>query len=173
MIRLEAHRLVTGYGNSEFKSEAGVTLQALGLTDTLNWPASLSLDQRVRSRFSGARSISTGSRLRLGLGGKDPGMDHGQLAVAGPANLAGVLGVSSLNGFVPAAGDVFDVVLYCSRSGAFGTITAPGFDPRRVSRGHGGPGRSLPSPSQPSGRRPAVPEPPQSARTPCRGTGWG
>ncbi|MBI5386462.1 MAG: putative Ig domain-containing protein, partial [Verrucomicrobia bacterium] len=54
--------------------------------------------------------------------------DAGQIVFTGSSQaLAGGLGVSLLNGFVPAVGNRFQAVSCSSRSGVFSSINAPGF----------------------------------------------
>ncbi len=48
--------------------------------------------------------------------------EFGQIAVTGAAKLAGTLDIRLANGFVPAAGDRFDVIQYASRIGTFTTL---------------------------------------------------
>jgi T5SS/PEP-CTERM-associated repeat protein len=50
-----------------------------------------------------------------------------QLLINGAATLGGTLNVSTINGFVPQPGDVFQIVACSSRTGTFATVNAPGF----------------------------------------------
>ena len=59
----------------------------------------------------------------------------GQITVAGAATFAGTLSIQLASGFVPAAGDRFEVIHYASRTGAFTTVLGepperPGTRPR-------------------------------------------
>lgn len=58
-------------------------------------------------------------RLVIELGGSAPGTGHDRLVVSGSATLGGVLSVSLLDGFVPAAGDTFEVLTATSIVGDF------------------------------------------------------
>lgn len=61
--------------------------------------------------------------LRIEIAGAaSAGVDYDQVAVAGAADLDGALQLSLLNGFVPTAGDVFNILTYGSRTGTFASI---------------------------------------------------
>ncbi len=62
--------------------------------------------------------------LQVELGGLTPGSGFDRRVVNGQATLAGALQASLLNGFVPAAGNSFEVLACQSRSGAFDSSTA-------------------------------------------------
>jgi hypothetical protein len=51
-----------------------------------------------------------GGRLEIELGGRAPATEFDRLTVTGGATLAGALDVSLIGGFVPAAGDSFEVL---------------------------------------------------------------
>jgi hypothetical protein len=77
--------------------------------------------------------FAAGAALTIGLQGVDltePGSDatdgFGQLQVAGAAALAGTLEVDLLGGFVPTAGDMFQIITAGGgRTGVFGTELLP------------------------------------------------
>lgn len=60
--------------------------------------------------------------LQTEIGGTTPGTDFDQISVSGVAELGGVLNVSLVNGFRPAPGDGFPVLLCASRVGTFAQI---------------------------------------------------
>lgn len=60
--------------------------------------------------------------LQIDIGGLTPETEHDALDVGGNAALDGRLILSPTNGFRPAAGDVFNVMTYGSRSGEFATV---------------------------------------------------
>ncbi len=62
------------------------------------------------------------------IGGVTPGLGHDQLAVGGTAYVDGVLS-AALDGFTPAAGQVFTVLTASVRSGTFATTNLPALDP--------------------------------------------
>jgi|GEM_PF-3568656 len=76
---------------------------------------------------SGSYTQASGGALAIELGGLAAGSGHDQLAVAGEASLGGTLDVSLLGGFVPSAGDTFDVVTYGLRTPGtgFATVSLP------------------------------------------------
>ncbi len=61
--------------------------------------------------------------LDIEIGGTTLGTQYDRLDVAGTATLAGKLNVQFINGFAPAAGDAFPVLLYSGRTGTFSTVT--------------------------------------------------
>jgi hypothetical protein len=63
--------------------------------------------------------------LQIELGGTSPGSGHDQLSVGGSAALVGTLDVSFVNGFTPAPGNVFTVLVCNARSGVFSAIQSP------------------------------------------------
>jgi hypothetical protein len=70
---------------------------------------------------------STGT-LNIGIGGKTVASQFDQLRVADAARLKGTLNVSLLNGFVPAVGDTFIILLAGSRTGSFSTVNGASID---------------------------------------------
>lgn len=65
-----------------------------------------------------------GGRFAVDLGGSTA-LDYDRIAVHGAATLGGTLKVALLDGFNPILGDIFDVILADSISGAFGNILLP------------------------------------------------
>lgn len=65
--------------------------------------------------------------LNMEIGGSTPVTGYDQLAVTGNAALSGTLNISLINGFLPAVGDVFQIITTGSFSGAFTTINTTGF----------------------------------------------
>jgi hypothetical protein len=65
------------------------------------------------------------AHLQVELGGTTPGTGYDQLSVGGSAALAGTLGVSYWNGFIPPPGNVFTVLVCNARSGGFSSMQAP------------------------------------------------
>jgi T5SS/PEP-CTERM-associated repeat protein len=64
--------------------------------------------------------MGAGATLSVGLGEEDDVLEFGQLDVSGTAELAGALRVSLVDGYLPSAGDAFQIV---SASGVTGAIT--------------------------------------------------
>ena len=65
--------------------------------------------------------------LDIEIGGAAPGTEYDQLQVSETAALGGTLNLSLINGFRPAVGDVFQLILQGSFTGAFSTINTTGF----------------------------------------------
>jgi filamentous hemagglutinin family protein len=63
--------------------------------------------------------------LNVELGGLTQGIDYDLLQVTGTAALDGTLNVALFGGFTGAAGNVFDVLTYGSRTGDFATVNFP------------------------------------------------
>ena len=63
--------------------------------------------------------------LAIELAGSSPGTQYDQLHVTGQLSLSGTLQVSLINGFVPVAGQTFDILDWGTRSGTFSSIALP------------------------------------------------
>ena len=74
-------------------------------------------------KITGSYQQASSGTLSSVITGTAPGTKFGQLSVGGTATLAGTLKVSTGNGFVPAHGESFSVLLYHTRSGTFGTLS--------------------------------------------------
>ena len=74
-------------------------------------------------KITGAYQQTSSGTLSSVITGTAPGTKFGQLSVGGTATLAGTLKASTGNGFVPAHGASFSVLLYHTRSGTFGTLS--------------------------------------------------
>jgi alpha-tubulin suppressor-like RCC1 family protein/uncharacterized protein YjdB len=70
-------------------------------------------------------TLSGTSILRLGIGGTNPVTEYDALFANGAVGLGGSLVVELVNGFVPAAGDQFDLVTRLSGAGDFSTVSLP------------------------------------------------
>ncbi len=81
----------------------------------------LTISNNVTQIFSNTPN----GRVNLQIAGLEPGTQHDQIRVSGPANLTGTLNVEFLNNFAPTAGNSFTVMTYTARSGQFAGITAP------------------------------------------------
>jgi hypothetical protein len=57
--------------------------------------------------------------LNFALAGTAPGTNHSQLRIAGDATLAGTIGVTLADGYLPNPGDAFNVMTYEHRAGDF------------------------------------------------------
>lgn len=61
------------------------------------------------------------------IGGTIAGTNYDQVVITGAAALAGTINVVSINGFVPALGDRFEIMKFGSVSGS-GSLTFQGLD---------------------------------------------
>lgn len=61
------------------------------------------------------------------IGGTTAGTEYDQLVVTGNAGLGGTLNLTLINGFRPKVGDVFQLIVPNTTSGAFATINTTGF----------------------------------------------
>jgi len=77
--------------------------------------------------IAGTYSQEAAGTLEIELGGLSPGTGYDQLSVAGFAFLAGTLELHLINGFVPAAGQNFDILSATSVLGTFDAVTLSGF----------------------------------------------
>jgi T5SS/PEP-CTERM-associated repeat protein len=74
--------------------------------------------------IAGTYTQSSAGKLQIQLGGTTAGTQYDRLWVSGNATLAGTLQVT-LSSFMPAEGDVFDILDFTSRTGIFSTVTLP------------------------------------------------
>ncbi|HUU94792.1 MAG TPA: hypothetical protein VM487_03560 [Phycisphaerae bacterium] len=74
--------------------------------------------------INGDFTASSSAELRIRIHGTTLD-DYDRLSVQGTANLAGELDVRLTNGFVPNAGDTFDIVGYSARTGQFNPVYLP------------------------------------------------
>lgn len=70
----------------------------------------------------GNYSQGNNGAVQIDIGGLTPNTQYDVLSVSGNAALDGRLILSATNGFLPASGDVFNVMTYGSRSGEFATV---------------------------------------------------
>jgi hypothetical protein len=76
--------------------------------------------------INGDYTQTAAADLLVQIGGPNAGIDYSQLSVSGRATLDGTLTVTLINGFVPNAGDSFEVLTYGSAGGAFATLDGDG-----------------------------------------------
>ena len=72
---------------------------------------------------TGNYTQGTSATLGIGIGGLTPGTQFDQLTVSGTATLAGTLNLSLINGYMPSAGNSFQIITCGTRCGTFGTVT--------------------------------------------------
>jgi T5SS/PEP-CTERM-associated repeat protein len=72
-----------------------------------------------------AGDVSYAGTLEIELGGTTPGTEHDQINHSGTATLGGILDLSLINGFIPGAGDSFDILDWGSITGNFSALNLP------------------------------------------------
>jgi hypothetical protein len=77
--------------------------------------------------INGNYTQGAGGALTMEIGGKAAGTEYDQLRVNGTATLGGTLNITLINGFRPAVGDVFQLILPNAFAGSFATINTVGF----------------------------------------------
>ena len=77
-------------------------------------------------QINGNYSQTAGGALNIELAGRNPGQ-FDQLKVTGSATLNGALNISPLAGFVPIAGDAYQILSYSSHSGSFSATNGLSF----------------------------------------------
>jgi T5SS/PEP-CTERM-associated repeat protein len=77
------------------------------------------------AEFGGNVSLGSNAGLVIELGGLAIGSEHDALDVAGLLSLDGLLDVDLIDGFVPEAGNVFDVLDWGTLDGEFAAIDLP------------------------------------------------
>lgn len=85
-------------------------------------------DSPAAVSFGGSVAFGSGGTLTLELGGTTAGTQYDQLNVAATATLGGTLNVVLINGFVTAAGQVFQLINAASWVGSFTTVNLPALD---------------------------------------------
>jgi hypothetical protein len=103
------------------------TLQAddtgiLSLTNFVVNKGTMTAEAGGTITVNGAFTEGSGATTKVFLGGTSSSQ-IGQVNVTGAASLAGTLNVALANGFVPASGDTFQVLVYASHTGVFDQIT--------------------------------------------------
>jgi hypothetical protein len=95
-------------------------------TGTVNFEGGLSPGSSPAAvQFAGNVALGADSTLAVELGGASPGTEYDQINVAGQLALDGILEVSLIDGFMPVAGQTFDVINAGSTSGAFSSVVLP------------------------------------------------
>jgi len=69
--------------------------------------------------INGGYSQNAEGTIEIEVGGPTAGVDYDQLRVTGYVSLDGVLRVELVRGFMPKAGDTFEIITYRGHSGAF------------------------------------------------------
>jgi hypothetical protein len=100
---------------------SGYVYQDYGTVAPGHSPGALAIGDRYEQ---GSNAV-----LEIELGGKTPGTGYDQLQVGGNASLKGTLNVELYDGYVPAAGQRFDVVRSASVSNAFKATNLPALGP--------------------------------------------
>ena len=76
-------------------------------------------------QFGGNVTLGSGNTLTMELGGINAGSQYDQLVIGGTATFGGSLNVVLINGFTPAAGQVFQLFNAAHPAGAFTTVNLP------------------------------------------------
>ncbi|MCE9591901.1 MAG: Ig-like domain-containing protein [Planctomycetes bacterium] len=97
-----------------------LTLRAAG-TGTVTNAGTIHASKWAVARVVGAFTNGVAGIISLDVAGTSASL-YGSLAVTGAATLAGTLRVNLVDGYVPVAASTFDLVLYSSVTGTFGTI---------------------------------------------------
>ena len=75
--------------------------------------------------YGGNVVLSESSRITIELGGLTRGLQYDSLNLAGSIQLHGTLDLVSINGFTPAAGNIFDITDAAAINGTFDSIVLP------------------------------------------------
>jgi hypothetical protein len=118
-IGIQGSRFIYFYGNvNGAGSYTGLgTATFLAALSPGNSPAAIS--------FGGNVALTSSAALDIELGGSTPGAQYDQVNVAGQLALGGVLDVTLINGFSPAAGNKFDILNWGTRTGTFSSVELP------------------------------------------------
>jgi hypothetical protein len=95
-------------------------------TGTAVFLASLSPGSSPASvSFAGGATLGGGTSLVMELGGTTAGSSYDRIQVAGELSIGGMLAVSLIGGFVPGAGNTFDLLDWGILSGTFSSLQLP------------------------------------------------
>src|SRR5262249_16014636 len=83
---------------------------------------SLTLGAGSRLAVTGNFTQTAAGTLNVQIGGTPASGLFGVLAATGAAHLAGILGLTLVNGFVPANGNAFPILTFASSQGTFASI---------------------------------------------------
>jgi hypothetical protein len=105
------------------RKSAGTNTSSIWTTFVNNPGGSIEVDSGVLA-IQGTGFAQNGGSLTITLGGPNP-YQCGQLAVAGPVTLSGPLNVVQANGYVPVAGNQFEILSCNSFTGTFTSTNIP------------------------------------------------
>jgi hypothetical protein len=92
------------------------------LAEGLRLAGTVNLEASSRMDLTGRFTQTANGELIIGLGGTQPGVSHGLLAVNGAAGLGGTLRLELATGFAPQTGNTFGVLTWTTRTGTVGTL---------------------------------------------------
>ena len=76
--------------------------------------------------FGGDLAFGPAAQIEIELGGLAPGIEFDVVSAANEISLDGTLAVSTIIGFVPSAGDMFQIISAADVQGTFNTVLLPG-----------------------------------------------
>lgn len=100
-------------------------VKGVGTFDNVNFTGTFSPGFSPASLNVGNIAFSPTSTLIIEIGGTTPGSQYDQINVAGELTLGGTLELSLINGFVPSAGQTFDILNWGTLAGVFSDIQLP------------------------------------------------
>jgi hypothetical protein len=86
------------------------------------------IDPTSQLTVGGDYTQDAAATLEVQLGGPPPAGPAGVLTVSGTANLDGTLVLTPTNGYVPTAGDSFQILVYSARNNDFANDPPAGFN---------------------------------------------
>jgi T5SS/PEP-CTERM-associated repeat protein len=121
--------------NGEIRTSAGSFTTFFGATSgsgsytgtgTVNFEGDLKPGNSPASiSFGGNMALGVDAALKMELGGLAAGSQYDQVAVVGNLALGGVLQITLINSFTPAAGNSFNLLDWGSLSGTFASLSLP------------------------------------------------
>ncbi|HVT27734.1 MAG TPA: PEP-CTERM sorting domain-containing protein [Lacipirellulaceae bacterium] len=100
-------------------------VKGVGTFDNVNFTGTFSPGLSPTILSVGNAALSPTSTIIMELGGTSPGSGHDQLVSSGTLSFDGTLQVVLMNGFMPSAGQSFDLFDWVSASGTFDTLALP------------------------------------------------
>jgi T5SS/PEP-CTERM-associated repeat protein len=100
-------------------------VKGVGTFDQVNFTGTYSPGLSPATAVVGSLSFTPTSTLLMELGGTAPGSGYDQLQASGSLTLGGALQVSLINGFIPSAGQSFNILDWGSLAGTFSSLNLP------------------------------------------------
>ncbi len=100
-------------------------VKGVGTFDNVTFAGTFSPGLSPTVTSAGSISLAASNTLVMEIGGTTAGSTYDQIQASGALDLGGVLQISLINGYVPSAGQSFDILNWGSINGTFSSINLP------------------------------------------------